>query len=767
LTDAGWKNVHYRDQKNNKDIPVPTKTALRASWLLIGACTSASIGCVTPNRIDKVGRNPHEVGSHDEAGSVHIAVLSATPFNRLKSDLQPRFTMDENKALEEVVPNTQLLVERVLDVVQRSLSLSTPQTGTTSTTTISSATGTEPTTTRETTDTRAPGEVPAEATFPGGEQTAAGLTAATPAAPNERAIDPFTKYQAAAALMQEIRVLNQYVVAQELPPEAVAQVVRLQISVLPYARYEPYDVYTNISFFPQSAAEQANKSALLSLETQGQLDDGKGAAIVVPLLATDNFEASSQSSAANSVQQAAISLLGLVQGVGIRAGNGRLLDEIRAVTGRELNALTTTSRLNNNTLRVRLGATFNNQAEYTMVPQTHNVSVVVILPKGTDHVDIIARTTLRHATKGTDLPERPREEAARVACERLRGYRELPGNPLKDITAAYGDVGVCAELDDGQQTKVLSLLQHVEFARFGLFRDTLSGTQPGHDDQITSLWSNLAEILTGSRYSRAWFQVVPEKPTWPAAQTVLAATDDKAITGTVTNGRDLPVNGFSARLYLAKPTAKPTTGNLTCTDAGLNVGADHVELDASTVQVQAGYAGIAVTFPSPKITGDDTHATMRGCIVLTSSTALSPWSDSTATIKSPYFVVIQPKKPDETPKPTLALSVNSIAVDAKAEATVRISVRDRKATDEVYLRVAGAEIVGFEPANSMTLTPLGAKLNVLAAPYVLKLGNVKEDNDITFTLLGKEAKPVLNEVRVDVWALPAAPRAAGGNNSGG
>ena len=49
----------------------------------------------------------------------------------------------------------------------------------------------------------------------------------------------------------------------------------------------------------------------------------------------------------------------------------------------------------------------------------------------------------------------------------------------------------------------------------------------------------------------------------------------------------------------------------------------------------------------------------------------------------------------------------------------------------------------------------------------LKLGNVKEDNDITFTLLGEKAKPVLNEVRVDVWALPAAPRAAGANSPAG
>src|SRR5687767_4603658 len=87
------------------------KATQSVAWLLVGTSATALLGCVNPNRIDDVALRPHLAESYDRAASVHIAILSTTPFDRIKNDLQPRFQMDENKAVEEVVPNTQLLVE--------------------------------------------------------------------------------------------------------------------------------------------------------------------------------------------------------------------------------------------------------------------------------------------------------------------------------------------------------------------------------------------------------------------------------------------------------------------------------------------------------------------------------------------------------------------------------------------------------------------------------------------------------------------------------
>lgn len=770
-----------------------------ASFVTGSGLVVLAAGCVSPNRIDRVALNPHIEDSYDQAASVHVAVLSNTPFDRIKNDLQPVFAMDAEKAAQEVVPNTQLLVERVLDVVQRSLSLTTQQTSTTSTTTINSGTGVEPTTTRQTTDTREPGDIPDAPTFPGGDSTAAGLSAATPAAPSERAIDPFTKYRAAAALMQEIKLLNQYVIAQQLPKGTVAQVVRLQISVLPYARNQPYDVYTNVSFFPEEVTQ--NERALLSVERRkdepGMSDTGAtGVALVIPLLATDNFEASSQSSAADSVQQAAFALLGLVQGMGLNAANSRVLDELRAVTGRELNALMTVSRLTNNTLRVRLGAPFSNRAGYAMVPQTHNISAVVIVPEDSTGVNVVARTALRNATTGDELPSRQRSETARLACERLAGYPELPGNPLKKLTN-LGDKRdswsrVCSrmtsdgplidadndkQVDDLLQEAILDLLQNVEFGRFYQFRRTVVPKPDAEgrgnsltedevralDDAVTALWAGFAELLTGSRYSRTWFPVVKTNSTWPAPQTIIAVDDGRLITATATNGRDLPSNALTATLYLRELKGNGANqADVPCRSTDMSNEPDVIDYEATLVQVQSGLSGLTMSFPSASLLARKANTGVRGCLVLKAAAAqkLKSWENGADAAAMPYSVLIQQRTPDVTPKPTLVLSATAIGATSSGEASVRVSVRD-KGGDEVYVRVTGADIVSTVPDPN--LTPMGAKLTA-AGPFTFNLANVKEGNDVIFTLLAKDGKTVLHEVRVDVWTM--APNRATASSGG-
>ena len=61
--------------------------------------------------------------------------------------------------------------------------------------------------------------------------------------------DPVLQYQTAAALFQEVALLNHYVDSAALRHNFLPYLVRLQIAVTPTVAREPYDVLSRISFF--------------------------------------------------------------------------------------------------------------------------------------------------------------------------------------------------------------------------------------------------------------------------------------------------------------------------------------------------------------------------------------------------------------------------------------------------------------------------------------------------------------------------------------
>src|SRR5262249_3461988 len=66
----------------------------------------------------------------------------------------------------------------------------------------------------------------------------------------DRGVDPVLQYQAAAALFQEVQLLNRYVRDAAQRRDSTPYVVRLQVSVSPWRREQGYDAITNVSFFP-------------------------------------------------------------------------------------------------------------------------------------------------------------------------------------------------------------------------------------------------------------------------------------------------------------------------------------------------------------------------------------------------------------------------------------------------------------------------------------------------------------------------------------
>lgn len=204
---------------------------IRARRAVLAMNVSMLAACVNPGRIDEISVKPHYAASFEQAGSVHIAVLNSAPLARVSTQLQPKFTINEEKALEEVIPNTQAFTDRVLDVAERSLRLTLPQTTRSKTEVYHSETGLEPSTVVDRTESEQPGAIPGPAPVPGGARSAAAIPTSPVATLGERSVDPFSRYRAATALLQEIRLLNQYVVAHHIPDDVAAhgESIRLDI----------------------------------------------------------------------------------------------------------------------------------------------------------------------------------------------------------------------------------------------------------------------------------------------------------------------------------------------------------------------------------------------------------------------------------------------------------------------------------------------------------------------------------------------------------
>src|SRR6266481_5558802 len=78
-------------------------------------------------------------------------------------------------------------------------------------------------------------------------------------------IDPMLRFWAAAALYQEVKLINRYVTDGAIADEYIPYVIRLQVSVMPRKRDLPYDAYSLISFF---AGKFDPKSGPITLQSE-------------------------------------------------------------------------------------------------------------------------------------------------------------------------------------------------------------------------------------------------------------------------------------------------------------------------------------------------------------------------------------------------------------------------------------------------------------------------------------------------------------------
>jgi hypothetical protein len=647
------------------------------------------------------------VGIDPDGATVQVAVLSVAPWSACRDELQPNFPMSGAQALDAAVPNTLDLEQKLLTTFSASAQIAFA----------AGATGMSP-------------QAPSPSSPAPNSATAQPAKTASPAAATQPAnsalngtlgIDPLLKYNAATALFQEVKLLNRYLKDAAIPDDYVPYVVRIQVSLMPWKRNQPYDAYSLLTFFDaRGDAEPPVQMVAQSTAPAASKHPSAPGPQVLPLLVTDDLEASLQSQSAEEVQQFALTLAAAVHGIGASGSVQNASDTSRAVYGHTLNSTFTVSRLSDNTLRIRLGAIDQpagyGRAGYTMVPQTHNVSLLLLVPRAAAtsattqqrKLYLYTNTLLVNAKDGTSLPPRTKDQYNDQVFRLMRfyGYTKTKPSEIGDMVTK---LGISVAISD-----------------FDQFAATISGPmdwRPG-DSRIRSFWSDFTELRVGSKIATAMF-VVPRllEPSWPG-QTPLLFDDAKTSTQAVIYGvSDLDLGAIAAGYLRYQPKSSP---------------APNVTLAATAMALSPDGRQLQLTFPSLADVGLPPADPAQVEVHIQS--ASSSWQPQALTAHYLQKSVGKPSAPAATV--AVAVSAKVIVPDSKATGKLQVVFAnlDPKNGDAVTLSLSGADIddASIDTGTKNIVQREGTDWKVLTnGVATLPLANLSSAAPVTVTVTQK------------------------------
>jgi hypothetical protein len=472
--------------------------------------------------------NANSVSNQADAASASVAVLSVAPWDNYRDAVQPTFKFSPDDALALAVPNTMDLEQKVLEAFEAGAKVSLPG-------------ATLPAGTSNSQD---------------GGRTAASLPPGTSVLGNAIGVDPILKYQAANALYQEVQIMNRYLKDAAVFEGFTPYIIRLQVSIMPRVRNLPYDAYSETSFF------------------RGPWDTALGTNVMIlPLLVTDDIESMMQSQSVDQLTQFALALSAIIEGVGVSGNLQNTYEKLQTVLGHNLNSTFMVARVSDNTIRCRFGAAYQSQSEYAMVPQTHNVTLLLLMPNtvvsdrdSTNRtVRLVAKTSLVNAKNGCVLPSQTGAES----------YEEM-----KEILTRYEVKGCYSEAQEHKLFSDLAANKYPEFTN-----DFLALRPVSHYTEAA--WVDMISLRDKSPFSSATFTVPQYDPTLltnnfgGANQAPLLIDDGKsATTVTLVDSVDLTASQIGAMLTVTTPEAKK------------------LNFAANPVSVAADLSTINLSFPS-------------------------------------------------------------------------------------------------------------------------------------------------------------------------
>jgi hypothetical protein len=527
---------------------------------------------------------------------------------------------------------------------------------------------------------------------------------------------------------------------------------------MPYARNLPYDSYTNISFFTNAAGpagvhpqpDKTVQSQAGAASQAQQIPTKRRLPVVIPLVVTDALEGSLSSTTTEVLRQLALGLSGTISNIGVKADSQALQDALRSISGVALNSLQTISRLGENGLRVRLGAVKSPIATdaYVMVPRTHNVTLLLLVPdefvagnNGIPTIEMAARSHFYDANLGSrlatfDTANSLASELADVATLYLghvpQKKFEIPAG-CRTKQYSGGDDSKPEYGKDDLLRYLIEQNQRGDIDCFGQALQQHTGIQEGG-----FLWNELSVLANSYGFAGTTFQLPkPPEIVPPPNQVVLLTDDGKTSTTALLRGG---VSLSSERMF----------GSLVISD---NKGNIRYELPATSISGSA--PALRMTFPSLAALGiTDKGAFSNGDMgVIKLWQRTDSWKRTgkdydfaptgTATITAGSYPVSLQKQTSPA-KAGFQLETAIVAVPVKSDNTAQVSIyMTFAAATQARVTVSGAELRQAslpdskgQPGAQMSITggsfvvsPPGGKTDS-RMEVILSLGNVIDSGTI-------------------------------------
>jgi hypothetical protein len=667
-------------------------------------------GCLS--RIDS-RMKPHMPETQAEAGMTTVAVIGVEHWADVASVLLPKFALATgDEARTRVLATTSAVQDKILDAFGAGLSVGLPTSTNTIAATLSQATGQPDRATREETRSQGPGTAP---NVQAGDPVAGRSASSLPGidfANNLLKVDPQIEYQLAQALLQEVQLLNREVISPALRHGYEPYIVRLQVNVTPFARQQPFDVYTQIAFFthqPQACEKDSQKM------TPEWCKKARELPYVVPLLVTDNIETTRMSVARDAVRQLGAQLAGTVSNVGIQAQLQRLVEDLETVAGTSSNSLQSVNRLTDNAVQVRFGAvsdpSVDRQYGRSMVVRNYRLALLLLVPRAADTEDsavetvsLSTKTELRNSRTGELLPLRHESELGERFSRLEKRFDLTPKDPATRLRT-YGDLTVAVVQRD--QKKFCSILAR-DFEQKNSDGQVVSGESlsKGPTQCVTSqvseytplgyaqnLWVAFTGLISAFDFQTTSFHLPRTLPLQlPEAQTAALLDDRKAAaTARLLGGHGLTPERIAATLSVDSTSTDGRKRTFTFVPDSVSTG-------------QSG-RDLILRFPSPAATGlrsapGETMVLQVRVVDDPRWHVLNPTDhnrSALAAMPQRYTLVYRPAPSTEEKGVQMALPVEHLLTDASGKGSLVLTLSFPKiaAANTAVLGVANAEVVNL------------------------------------------------------------------------
>jgi hypothetical protein len=329
------------------------------------ACASALVltACATAPKTPL--SHPAWVNGPDKVANVSVTATNVMRWYDIADALQSvQFSYDQDKLLSEATTTTSSVGAYNVDALSGTVAAALAGATISKTDTTGLDSSGNPTHSLTRTDQITPPSQPGSVTFnvaaPNANTTVpSGATSGTEAQ---------LKLTAAAALAEEVAIINRRVASLPVRAGYRPYFLSLQISVHPHQHGLPYDSVFEIHFAAEGATGPNAGAATAA-----------GAIYALPLLVTDAIEETSEAQQAQVIRQLGLQLAATGGMANASAGLQRTLAALEAEQDARPNSLMSLGRVDDSTIRVRLGAN-RFGSDYEMLPRTHNVSLVLLVP---------------------------------------------------------------------------------------------------------------------------------------------------------------------------------------------------------------------------------------------------------------------------------------------------------------------------------------------------------------------------------------------------